>query len=176
MNRHHPHWPLVIAYGAGVDSTAVLVEFANQSIRPDLILFADTGGEKNETYAYLNTINAFLKTIDFPEVVVVKYRPRTAPYHTLEAQCLYTGTLPSIACGGRSCSIKYKNYVDLGIMWSSSRETGLAAGSARNSPHNVRVTQATPGCPGQNASGLQPFLPRPLCKSPGPWPSWPSRC
>lgn len=108
MSRPHPHWPLVVAYGAGVDSTAILVEFANRCVRPDLILFADTGGEKPESYAYLETINAFLKKINFPEITVVRYRPRTAPYHTLEQQCLHTGTLPSIAYGGRSCSIKYK--------------------------------------------------------------------
>lgn len=73
-----------------------------------MILFADTGGEKNETYTYLKTINGFLKKVGFPEVVVVRYRPRIAPYHTLEEQCLHTGTLPSIAYGGRSCSLKYK--------------------------------------------------------------------
>jgi hypothetical protein len=28
----------------------MLVEFARRDIRPDLILFADTGGEKPETY------------------------------------------------------------------------------------------------------------------------------
>ena len=45
-----PDNPLVVAYGLGVDSTAMLVEFAHRGIRPDLILFADTGGEKPETY------------------------------------------------------------------------------------------------------------------------------
>jgi 3'-phosphoadenosine 5'-phosphosulfate sulfotransferase (PAPS reductase)/FAD synthetase len=54
MDRPHPDWPLVVAYGLGVNSTALLVEFVKQGIRPDLILFADTGGEKPETYAYQN--------------------------------------------------------------------------------------------------------------------------
>jgi 3'-phosphoadenosine 5'-phosphosulfate sulfotransferase (PAPS reductase)/FAD synthetase len=48
--------PLVVAYGLGVDSTAMLVEFAVRGIRPDMILFADTGGEKPETYQYLDVI------------------------------------------------------------------------------------------------------------------------
>ena len=42
--------PLVVSYGMGVDSTAMLIGMAQRSIRPDLILFADTGGEKPETY------------------------------------------------------------------------------------------------------------------------------
>lgn len=50
--------PLVVAYGMGVDSTAVLVGLQQRGIRPDLILFADTGDEKPATYAYLPVINA----------------------------------------------------------------------------------------------------------------------
>jgi hypothetical protein len=97
-----------VAYGAGVNSTALLVEFVRRGIRPDLILFADTGGEKPETYAYLPVIRRYLKTVGFPSLVTVRYEPKTAVYHTLEAQCLHTGTLPSLAYGGKSCSLKYK--------------------------------------------------------------------
>jgi hypothetical protein len=106
--RPHPGSPLVVAYGLGVDSTAMLVRFARNRIRPDLILFADTGGEKPETYQYLDVIRPFLAQVRFPDVIVVRYRPRWAAYKTLEEQCLHTGTLPSLAYGGRSCSMKYK--------------------------------------------------------------------
>ena len=82
--RPHPDWPLVVAYGLGVNSTAMLVEFAKKKIVPDLILFADTGGEKPETYRYLPVIDAYLKEVKFPPVVTVRYEPRTAPYRTLE--------------------------------------------------------------------------------------------
>ena len=100
--------PLVVAYGLGVDSTAMLVEFAIRDIRPDLFLFADTSGEKPETYQYLDVIQPFLRRVGFPEVIVVRYQPKWAVYHTLEEQCLHTGTLPSLAYGGGSCAIKYK--------------------------------------------------------------------
>ncbi len=106
--RPHPDWPLVVAYGAGVNSTALLVEFAARGIVPDLILFADTGGEKPETYRYLPVVQEFLKRVNFPPVVTVRYEPKTAPYRTLEGQCLHTGTLPSLAYGGKSCSLKWK--------------------------------------------------------------------
>jgi hypothetical protein len=59
--------PLVVAYGLGVDSTAVLVEFIRRGIRPDLILHADVGGEKDETYAYLPIIDADLRKHRFPK-------------------------------------------------------------------------------------------------------------
>src|SRR5580658_8449630 len=106
--RPRPDCPLVVAYGLGVNSTAMLVEFAIRGIRPDLILFADTGGEKPETYQYLKVIGPFLRHVGFPPVIVVRYQPKWAVYDTLEAQCLHTGTLPSLAYGGKSCSIKYK--------------------------------------------------------------------
>jgi hypothetical protein len=110
---------LVVAYGLGVDSTALLVEFARRGIRPDHILFADTGGEKPETYRYLDVIQPFLRRQGFPEVVTVRYRPARAPYHTLEEQCLHTRTLPSLAYGGKSCSLKYKRNSELVVMRSS---------------------------------------------------------
>jgi hypothetical protein len=106
--RPYPDCPLVVAYGLGVDSTAMLIEFVRLRIRPDLILFADTGGEKPETYAYLPVIQRYLARVAFPTVVTVRYEPKWAVYHTLEQQCLHTGTLPSLAYGGKSCSLKYK--------------------------------------------------------------------
>src|SRR5580765_5479567 len=106
--RPLPDCPLVVAYGLGVNSTAMLIEFARRDIRPDLILFADTGGEKPETYRYMSVIRPFLQRVGFPDVVTVRYQPKRAVYHTLEGQCLHTGTLPSLAYGGKSCSLKYK--------------------------------------------------------------------
>jgi hypothetical protein len=84
----------------GVDSTAMLIEFAKRDIRPELILFADTAGEKPETYAYLPVIQAYLNDVGFPLVTTVRYQPTRAVY--LEDQCLHTGTLPSLAYGGKS--------------------------------------------------------------------------
>lgn len=104
--------PLVVSYGVGVDSTAMLVGLYNRGIRPDLILHADVGGEKDETVAYLPVINAWLSRVGFPTVTIVRYQARNfkhwPPYRTLEQNCLTNGTLPSIAFGFGSCSQKWK--------------------------------------------------------------------
>lgn len=100
--------PLVVAYGMGVDSTAMLVGMHARGIRPDLILFADTGSEKPETYAYLPVMQAWLASVGFPLVEVVRYVPVRAPYKTLEENCLVNETLPSLAFGRKSCSLKWK--------------------------------------------------------------------
>ena len=120
LARPYPDAPLAVAYGLGVDSTAMLIEFVNRGIKPDLILFADTGGEKPETYQYLDVIQPYLRKVGFPEVTVVRYRPTRAVYDTLEAQCLHTGTLPSLAYGGKWQSVlvsedyRYDNDVFVG--------------------------------------------------------------
>src|SRR5437870_861080 len=96
-----PNRPLLVpAYGAGRDSTAMIIELYHRNIRPDLILFADTGSEKPESYNYLPIFNEWLRSVGFPEITIVKKAsPRTGDI-SLEAECLRKGMLPSIAYGG----------------------------------------------------------------------------
>lgn len=105
--------PVIVNYGMGVDSTAVLVGLHARGEHPSLILAADTGSEKPETYAYLPVINAWLRKVGFPEVTVVKYRPTFAKYDNLYDNSVINETLPSIAFRGGGpgtggCSLKYK--------------------------------------------------------------------
>jgi 3'-phosphoadenosine 5'-phosphosulfate sulfotransferase (PAPS reductase)/FAD synthetase len=44
---------LAVAFGGGINSTAMLCGFRERGIKPDLILFADTGGELPETYEHV---------------------------------------------------------------------------------------------------------------------------
>lgn len=106
-----PGVPVVVSYGLGVDSTALLVGLWLEGIIPEAILFADTGSEKDETYAFLETINAWLRGVGFPEVTVVRYgasRFKWNVYTTLEGNCISNRTLPSLAFGRKSCSLKWK--------------------------------------------------------------------
>lgn len=100
--------PLVLAYGLGRDSTAILVGWHQRGIRPDHIVFADVGAEKQATYAYLDVIQPWLKKVGFPELTTVKYVPKKAPYTTIEGNCCQNCTLPSEVFGRGACSIKWK--------------------------------------------------------------------
>ena len=55
---------IAVSAGLGVDSTAMLIALYRAGIRPDLITFADTGGEKPETLAYLEPLNDWLYQAD----------------------------------------------------------------------------------------------------------------
>lgn len=101
--------PVVVAYGGGVDSTAMLVLMKNEGIRPDLIMFADTGGEKPETYEYVRGMDAWLSRVGFPSVTwVKKVTLESTSYSSLAGNCFANETLPSLAFGMKSCSIKWK--------------------------------------------------------------------
>lgn len=97
--------PIMVSYGAGTNSTAMLVEMVRRGERVDLITFADTGGERPETYAYVEMFSAWLVERGMPNIVTVKKGGRE---ETLEENCLRMNMLPSVAYGFKSCSQKYK--------------------------------------------------------------------
>jgi hypothetical protein len=100
--------PLVLSYGMGVDSTAVLIGWRCLGRRPDLIMFADVGSEHDSTYRYRAVIDDWLAAVGFPALTVVRYRPRHGRYTTLVEDCLVKGVLPSLAYGSKACSQKWK--------------------------------------------------------------------
>jgi 3'-phosphoadenosine 5'-phosphosulfate sulfotransferase (PAPS reductase)/FAD synthetase len=60
--------PLVVSYGGGRNSTAMLIGMWSRALIPDLILFADTGGELPETYAYIELFSKWLVDKGMPPV------------------------------------------------------------------------------------------------------------
>ena len=98
----------VVGYGGGRDSTAMLIGLWKHHIPVDLILFADPGGEQPHTYVYLEIMDRWLKSHDMPPITRVWYQEKSGQRLTLEQECLRSGTLPSIAYGRKSCSLKHK--------------------------------------------------------------------
>lgn len=109
--------PLVVGFGGGKDSTAMLIGFRDRGIVPDLILFAEVGGrlaredrhhraEKPETYEFLDDhITPWLARVGFPPLTVVH---NEGMHGSLEENCLANEMLPSSAYGLHSCADKYK--------------------------------------------------------------------
>lgn len=101
--------PVIVALGLGTNSVAELCLMKEKGIRPDYIVFADTGGEKPHTYDYLNPLSEWLKRVDFPAVTIIKGRqPQQKKDGTLERECLRLKTLPPKAFGFGTCSEKWK--------------------------------------------------------------------
>jgi 3'-phosphoadenosine 5'-phosphosulfate sulfotransferase (PAPS reductase)/FAD synthetase len=66
---------LALCFGSGVDSTAMLVALHTAGIRPDVITFADTGGEKPETIKHIDLMNAILSEWGWPLIDVCRKVP-----------------------------------------------------------------------------------------------------
>lgn len=95
--------PCVVAFGGGTNSAAMLIEMQRRGVIPDLILFADTGGELPETYDFVKTFSDWLASNSMPKIEWVKYKRET-----LEENCIRQKMLPSLAYGFKTCSQKYK--------------------------------------------------------------------
>jgi len=99
--------PLVIAYGGGINSTAMLCGFRERGIVPSLILFADTKGEHPRTYQHLADISALCKVWWGLEIETVK-KLYQGQHEGLEEESLRKRILPSLAYGYKACSVKHK--------------------------------------------------------------------
>jgi len=98
----------IVSYGGGTNSTALLIECVNRGIDVDLILFADTGGEKPHTYDYLKLFKKWCVEHGLPEIITVQQVNQYGTAITLEQICLNNNQLPSLAYGWKSCSQKHK--------------------------------------------------------------------
>ncbi|WP_380784509.1 hypothetical protein [Sphingomonas sp. R86520] len=103
--------PVIAAWGAGVDSTAMIVELAERGEPVDMVLFADPGAEKSATYAFIPVFRAWMSERGIPSEIV-RYQPRNfkhwPPYAGIAENMLTNATLPSVVFGGGSCSQKWK--------------------------------------------------------------------
>lgn len=100
---------VAVCFGSGVDSTAMIVALRAAGLRPDVVTFADTGGEKIETIKHIDNMNRVLASWGWPLIDVVKKVPMAATGYTdLYGNCFKNETLPSLAFGMKSCSIKWK--------------------------------------------------------------------
>lgn len=120
--------PLVVSYGGGVNSTAMLIGMIERGIIPSLVLFADTGAEKPETYAYLPLVADWLARhgVTFETVKYKVTRTNSVQWDSLEQECLERGQLPSLAYGWHKCSAKWKVKPQMQRLETWRQENGIA--------------------------------------------------
>lgn len=137
--------PVVVAcYGAGTNSTAFLIGMVERGEPVDAILFADTGGERPETYAYVEMFSAWLVERGYPAITVVTKGGRQ---ETLEQSLLRLGSLPSVAYGFKTCSQRFKvepqdkwlnNWEPAKDAWATDRKVIKIIGYDMDEPHRVK--------------------------------------
>ena len=105
VSRH-----VVVSYGAGTNSTAMVCEMVKRGEPIAALVFADTGGERAETYAHVAEFGEWLTARGYPAITTVRQQTKVGDVtvQTLEAECLQGHRLPGIAYGFGSCSEKWK--------------------------------------------------------------------
>ena len=98
----------VAAFGGGTNSSAMLVRWVKENKPLHLVLFADTGAERPETYCHVEKFSRWLARHGYPEIFTVKYTTKNGDVLTLEKRCLNKKMLPSLAYGYKKCSLKFK--------------------------------------------------------------------
>jgi hypothetical protein len=98
----------IASYGGGTNSTALIIKLIKDKRPIDYILFADTGGEKPETYEYIEIFSAWVQAQGYPGIITLHYITKDGDPLTLEQDLLNQGVLPPPCYGGKSCSEKFK--------------------------------------------------------------------
>jgi Phosphoadenosine phosphosulfate reductase family len=88
---HHSVPRHILSFGGGVNSVALLLWLLREGHPLDEVVFADTGGEVPETYAYVTRISAYLQEKDIP-FTLIQGRVRG---RDLYDTCLHRRVFPS---------------------------------------------------------------------------------
>lgn len=102
-----PGMPWGVNFGGGVNSTALLLFCWDFGIRPDWVVFSDTGSERPETYENVERVKAWCNRVGFPFDTTSWIR-RDGSFESVHANALRTGYLPSKAYGYSGCTYKWK--------------------------------------------------------------------
>lgn len=94
---------ICVACGLGTNTAAVLVGLHENGIRPDLLVFADTGAEMPHTYAYIGVLREWLARVGFPDLTIVRDANTT-----ILQDCEKRKALPAVAYGFKTCSQRFK--------------------------------------------------------------------
>ena len=103
----------IVSYGAGVDSTAMILKMIEKKIIIDHVVFADTGGELPETYKTVKFMKKFLKKKNIPFEIV-----RNFSLITLLERCFIRKVFPDMF--RRWCTIAMRISFCTANFWASS--------------------------------------------------------
>ena len=96
---------ITVCFGAGVDSTAMLMALHAAEIEIGAITFANTGNEKPETLRHVEAMREELRWWGWPDIeIATKYTKPSTGYTNLLGNCLQSETLPIRAFGMKTAT------------------------------------------------------------------------
>ena len=99
--------PVIINFGGGTNSTALLIGYVERGLPITGVVFADPGSEMPHTYENVAFMSKWLEDRGYPGIAVVRNQ-RKDGIKSLEERCEVRRDLPSIAYGFKTCSAVWK--------------------------------------------------------------------
>lgn len=126
--------PIIINYGGGTNSTALVIEAVRRGVEFEAVVMADTGFEMPRTYEYIERFDAWLRANAGVPLTVVRWvRVRgdyAGEFISLHDWCRIYETLPSRSFGLSGCTVKWKQQpVDKWVREHPVTQGALAAGA-----------------------------------------------
>lgn len=106
MSPLPPASPWGINVGGGLNSTALIIECRRRGLKPDWMLFADTGSERPETLAHVAAMKGWCA--GWADLTTVRWIRKDGSFEALHDNCLRTEFMPSKAYGYSGCTSKWK--------------------------------------------------------------------
>lgn len=110
LSENPPSSPWGINFGGGLNSTALIIEARNRGLKPDWILFADTGSEIPGTLEHVELMREWCK--GWAELTIVRWirvnGEMAGKFEPIHENCLRTNWMPSKAYGYAGCTMKWK--------------------------------------------------------------------
>lgn len=64
---------IIVNFGGGTNSTGLLVGALERGLRPDIVVFSDTGSEMPHTYEHLDAVSAWLVSKGLAPIQVTRW-------------------------------------------------------------------------------------------------------
>lgn len=133
---------LCVSFGGGTNSTAMLCGLKDHDIKPDMILFADTGAEMPHTYEHLEYMQGVVDRWWGMQIEVVSAKFK-GEFEGIVAESLRLRKMPALAYGMKSCSKKFKVDPQNRLLKQVMKERGIekavrAIGFDAGEPHRVK--------------------------------------
>ena len=90
---------IIVNFGGGTNSTGLLVGALERGLRPDIVVFSDTGSEMPHTYEHLDAVSAWLVSKGLAPIQVTRWVRKDGRFIALHDYCLEREELPSKAYG-----------------------------------------------------------------------------
>jgi len=98
----------VLMGGMGDDTAMLIAELYARGLEPDEIVFCDTESEFPHTYKFIEYLKKWSEEKKWSKIVILNKLDKDGEPLSVIGNCINKKTLPAVAFGSKSCSLRFK--------------------------------------------------------------------